>query len=102
MHIAVPTTQHSVRTSIPNQSLFLNRMSQHFNHPSYEALYQACGRSGSGDEKEVKRILDEDPSLLNKVTLSAVPFHIIKIFNNMLIIGVEFCRFYSAHLCINI
>ena len=70
MHIAVPTTQHSVRTSIPNQSLFLNRMSQHFNHPSYEALYQACGRSGSGDEKEVKKIFDEHASLINEVIIS--------------------------------
>lgn len=34
-----------------------------------DALKEICNFRGSGDEKEVKKILDEHPSLLNEVSI---------------------------------
>ena len=36
----------------------------------YLKLYEICKRDGSGDEKEVKKILDKHPSLINEVIVS--------------------------------
>lgn len=33
------------------------------------ALYRICKSDGSGDEKEARKILDEDPSLINEVKI---------------------------------
>lgn len=38
------------------------------NDQAKQALYRICGRDGNGDEKEVKKILDEYPYLLNGVS----------------------------------
>ncbi len=36
------------------------------------ALYEICRPGGSGDEKEVKKILDEHPNLINEVIISII------------------------------
>ncbi len=35
-----------------------------------KALVEICDDEGSGDEKEVKKILDEHPSFINEVRIS--------------------------------
>ncbi len=43
-------------------------------HRAKSALVEICKYAGSGNEKEVKKILDEHPSLINEVIRSSIIF----------------------------